>query len=160
MTRNLPLLEAIRSNFWATEVHLSGLSVSTYAMYGAILKNRLKNDRTMSLKVWRTKMTILGAFSLGVGIILFCLGFVLERYFIARQPQPVLSAALLTLGFVLISLGDTILLPTFIPDIAIQKLVINKVITASIVSFLISFILFMYIARFFTRWARRNREAR
>ena len=47
-TRNIPTLEEVRANFWAIEVHLFDLLVSTYGMYGTILKNRLKNDRTMS----------------------------------------------------------------------------------------------------------------
>ena len=50
-TRALPLLGAVRSNLWAIEVHLFDLLVSTDGIDGTILKNRLKNERTMSSAV-------------------------------------------------------------------------------------------------------------
>jgi hypothetical protein len=48
-TRTIPLLGAVRTNCWAIEVHLFNLSVSTDVISGTILKNRLKNERTVSI---------------------------------------------------------------------------------------------------------------
>src|SRR3979411_76014 len=47
-TRTLPLLGAVRSNRWVLEGHLFNLLVSPDVISGTILKNRPKNERTMS----------------------------------------------------------------------------------------------------------------